>query len=98
MEEEYTYGFHGLLCESVPEQLRARQTSAPQGRVLIAHLGNGAITAVCAGVEHLGVDIAAERNASEPAIISRPRGLVVAPVMKTDRISSSPATFDACLG
>ena len=41
------YGFHGLSCESILEQLRASAPSAAQGRVLIAHLGNGAsITAV----------------------------------------------------
>jgi acetate kinase len=41
------YGFHGLSCESILEQLHANDPSAAQGRVLIAHLGNGAsITAV----------------------------------------------------
>jgi acetate kinase len=41
------YGFHGLSCESILEQLRANDPTAAQGRVLIAHLGNGAsITAV----------------------------------------------------
>ena len=39
---------------------------------------------ICAGLEYLGVDIAPERNASDDAIISRPRGRVVVRVMKTD--------------
>lgn len=44
------YGFHGLSCESILEQLRAIDPSAAEGRVLIAHLGNGAsITAVHRG-------------------------------------------------
>jgi len=44
------YGFHGLSCESIVEQLRAIQPSATDGRVLIAHLGNGAsVTAVHRG-------------------------------------------------
>ncbi len=41
------YGFHGLSCESIVRQLG----SAMPGRLLIAHLGNGAsITAVRQGV------------------------------------------------
>jgi acetate kinase len=41
------YGFHGLSCESILEQLHAIDPSAAAGRLLIAHLGNGAsITAV----------------------------------------------------
>jgi len=41
------YGFHGLSCESIVQQLRAIDAAAADGRVLIAHLGNGAsITAV----------------------------------------------------
>lgn len=41
------YGFHGLSCESILEQLHAIDPAAAEGRVLIAHLGNGAsITAV----------------------------------------------------
>ncbi len=44
------YGFHGLSCESILEQLRAIDPAAAEGRVLIAHLGNGAsITAVLRG-------------------------------------------------
>jgi len=44
------YGFHGLSCESILEQLRAIDPSAAEGRVLLAHLGNGAsITAVQRG-------------------------------------------------
>lgn len=41
------YGFHGLSCESIVQQLRAADRSAADGRILIAHLGNGAsVTAV----------------------------------------------------
>jgi acetate kinase len=44
------YGFHGLSCESIVHQLRAVDPVAAEGRVLIAHLGNGAsITAVHRG-------------------------------------------------
>jgi len=44
------YGFHGLSCESIVQQLRAIDPVAADGRVLIAHLGNGAsITAVRGG-------------------------------------------------
>jgi acetate kinase len=44
------YGFHGLSCESIVQQLRAIDPVAADGRVLIAHLGNGAsITAVRRG-------------------------------------------------
>ena len=41
------YGFHGLACESVLDQLRAVKPTLAQGRVILAHLGSGAsITAV----------------------------------------------------
>ncbi|NIR30850.1 MAG: acetate/propionate family kinase [Gammaproteobacteria bacterium] len=42
------YGFHGLSCEYVLEELRTREGSAAaRGRIVIAHLGNGAsMTAV----------------------------------------------------
>jgi acetate kinase len=41
------YGFHGLACESVLDQLRAEEPALARGRVLLAHLGSGAsITAV----------------------------------------------------
>jgi acetate kinase len=44
------YGFHGLSCESIVQQLRAVDPVAAEGRLLIAHLGNGAsITAVRRG-------------------------------------------------
>ena len=44
------YGFHGLSCESILEQLRARDPAEAEGRLLIAHLGNGAsITAMHRG-------------------------------------------------
>jgi acetate kinase len=44
------YGFHGLSCESILQQLCATDPVAAQGRVLIAHLGNGAsITAIRRG-------------------------------------------------
>jgi acetate kinase len=45
------YGFHGLSCESILSQLERADPQALAGRVLIAHLGNGAsITAVLRGV------------------------------------------------
>jgi acetate kinase len=48
------YGFHGLSCEYVMEQLRTADRASADGRVVIAHLGNGAsMTAVRDGV---GVD------------------------------------------
>jgi acetate kinase len=41
------YGFHGLSCEFIIESLRASDPKAANGRVIIAHLGNGAsMTAV----------------------------------------------------
>jgi acetate kinase len=41
------YGFHGLSCESIVTELRTVDASAAEGRLLIAHLGNGAsVTAV----------------------------------------------------
>jgi acetate kinase len=36
------YGFHGLSYESIMRQLRAVDRAAAAGRVIIAHLGNGA--------------------------------------------------------
>ena len=45
------YGFHGLSCEYVMEELRATDPAEADGRVIIAHLGNGAsLTAVQGGV------------------------------------------------
>ena len=45
------YGFHGLSCEYVMEELRATDPAEADGRVIIAHLGNGAsLTAVRGGV------------------------------------------------
>jgi acetate kinase len=45
------YGFHGLSCEYVMEELRATCPVEADGRVIIAHLGNGAsLTAVRGGV------------------------------------------------
>lgn len=44
------YGFHGLSCEYIVEALRAMDTRAADGRVIVAHLGNGAsLTAVRGG-------------------------------------------------
>jgi acetate kinase len=41
------YGFHGLSCEFILESLRTIDPAAAAGRVIIAHLGNGAsLTAV----------------------------------------------------
>lgn len=36
------YGFHGISYESIMEQLRALPDGAASGRIVIAHLGNGA--------------------------------------------------------
>jgi acetate kinase len=45
------YGFHGLSCEFILQALRAIDARAAQGRIIIAHLGNGAsLTAVREGV------------------------------------------------
>jgi acetate kinase len=45
------YGFHGLSCEFIVQALRAIDARAAQGRIIIAHLGNGAsLTAVREGV------------------------------------------------
>ena len=35
------YGFHGLSCESIVRALREVDPAAAEGRLLIAHLGNG---------------------------------------------------------
>ena len=44
------YGFHGLSCESIIGQLKQLDARAIAGRMLIAHLGNGAsVTAVREG-------------------------------------------------
>lgn len=44
------FGFHGLSCESILGVLRAMGAAAADGRVIIAHLGNGAsLTAVRGG-------------------------------------------------
>jgi len=44
------YGFHGLSCESIMEALQAIDPAAARGRIIIAHLGNGAsLTAVREG-------------------------------------------------
>jgi acetate kinase len=41
------YGFHGLSCEYILQQLRATDAALAAGRLIIAHLGNGAsMTAV----------------------------------------------------
>ena len=48
------YGFHGLSYTYILQQLRALDSSAADGRVVIAHLGNGASMAA---VHHgVGVD------------------------------------------
>ncbi len=41
------YGFHGLSCESILDSLRQQDAAAADGRLIVAHLGNGAsLTAV----------------------------------------------------
>src|SRR5262249_31058387 len=45
------YGFHGLSCEFIVQTLADMDPPAHRGRMLIAHLGNGAsVTAVRNGV------------------------------------------------
>ena len=45
------YGFHGLSCEFILQALQAIDATEAQGRIIIAHLGNGAsLTAVHKGV------------------------------------------------
>jgi acetate kinase len=48
------YGFHGLSYESIRAQLQTTEPAAAQGRVVVAHLGNGA--SMCA--MHAGAPIA----------------------------------------
>lgn len=48
------YGFHGLSYESIMHQLRAADGAAATGRVIVAHLGNGA--SMAAVREGKGVD------------------------------------------
>src|SRR5918996_192394 len=48
------YGFHGLSYEYVMEELRRREPEAAAGRVVVAHLGNGASMAAVRG--GVGVD------------------------------------------
>jgi acetate kinase len=48
------YGFHGLSYESIMHQLRAADAAAATGRVIVAHLGNGA--SMAAVREGKGVD------------------------------------------
>jgi acetate kinase len=44
------YGFHGLSCEFIVQELEAIGASEARGRIIIAHLGNGAsLTAVHEG-------------------------------------------------
>jgi len=43
------YGFHGISYESIMEQLRCLDPAAYAGRVVIAHLGNGASMAAVKG-------------------------------------------------
>lgn len=46
----HRYGFHGLSCAYIMEELARVDATLAQGRVIIAHLGNGAsITAVQGG-------------------------------------------------
>src|SRR6201996_1488526 len=47
------YGFHGLSCESIVEQLRSKDGAVPR-RMVIAHLGSGC--SVTAGVDGRSVD------------------------------------------
>ena len=43
------YGFHGLSYEYIMQELRAQDSAAAGGRVIIAHLGNGASMAAVLG-------------------------------------------------
>ena len=45
------YGFHGLSCEYIMQELTTLDARASKGRVIVAHLGNGSsITAIDDGV------------------------------------------------
>ena len=48
------YGFHGLSCEFIVQALRAIDAREGEGRIIIAHLGNGA--SLTAGREGVSVD------------------------------------------
>jgi acetate kinase len=48
------YGFHGLSYEYILEHLRSLDADAADGRVVVAHLGNGA--SMCAIHHGIGVD------------------------------------------
>ena len=48
------YGFHGLSYESVMQALRADDPTAAKGRLIIAHLGNGA--SMAAVQDGIGID------------------------------------------
>jgi acetate kinase len=48
------YGFHGLSYEYVLQELRALDSAAADGRVIVAHLGNGA--SMAAAHHGVGVD------------------------------------------
>jgi acetate kinase len=43
------YGFHGLSYEYIVQELRSLDAAAAEGRLLIAHLGNGASMAAVSG-------------------------------------------------
>ncbi len=47
------FGFHGLSYEYITEQLRALDGAAADGRVIVAHLGNGASLAALRGGESI---------------------------------------------
>ncbi len=48
------YGFHGLSYEYIMQELRAQDSTAARGRVVIAHLGNGA--SMAAVRDGIGID------------------------------------------
>lgn len=44
------FGFHGLSCESIVDELRTIDPAAVEGRLIVAHLGSGAsLTAIVGG-------------------------------------------------
>jgi acetate kinase len=45
------YGFHGLSCEYIMQELMTVDSGASRGHVIVAHLGNGSsVTAIAGGV------------------------------------------------
>jgi acetate kinase len=73
------YGFHGLPYAFLMEELaRLAGTAAAQGRIILAHLSNGA------GPEFLGIALEEKQNAANAGLISTNASRVAVRVMHTD--------------